>query len=628
MGRFRLLAVPWLVAAAACSQEVPIHAVQGPGSRSPYEGQWVVVRGVVTGVARNGFFLQGMEPDDDPRTSEGIFVYTGGTPPGVASPGALLRVRGRVEEYVPSGDPAAPPLTELVSPDVTLLSAQTPVPEPAALSTNLPHPGGLMEQLEPLEGMRVRVASLTVTAPTAGRLDEATASATSTGVFFGVVTGLPRPFREPGFPPFDPVPSGNPPRFDGNPEVLRVDTACLVGGAPVDLAVGAVVADLTGPLTVGSRRYTLCPEPGFRIAFQPAVPVPPPPPQAGQLVLASWNIHRFFDDQDDPARSEPVLSSEAFAFRLDKAARAVAQFLYLPQVLVLQEVESERVLTHLALRLGTLARASWGEDPAYEAVLGLPDSGGLRLGALVARGLRGVRVSLLAASSILQGARLTNPDGSSEPLFDRPPLHLTVELTAPGQPRRQVAVVAVHLRSLIGLLSTQPGTNGWPTEGARVRAKRAKQGEELARWVDSFQRQNPTTPLILLGDYNAFEFPDGVVDLLGTVAGAPAPPEAVVLPTQDLLDPDLVVATALEPPAQRYSYVYDGSAQALDHALISRSLLDAGWRWELFRPRIAADFPDSARNQASPYRLSDHDPLLLVLEPPRAPRLVRGPLRR
>jgi len=44
--------------------------------------------------------------------------------------------------------------------------------------------GHRVEQLERLEGMRVAVTSLTVTGPTQGNINEANATATSTGAFY------------------------------------------------------------------------------------------------------------------------------------------------------------------------------------------------------------------------------------------------------------------------------------------------------------------------------------------------------------------------------------------------------------------------------------------------------------
>jgi len=622
---FRRSALFALLFAAAVGAEVlPIHQVQGPEPRSRYEGQRVTVRGVVTGVTAAGFFLQETVPDQDPATSEGLYVYTG-SGPGVA-PGDLLEVEGTVVEYTPAADPVAPPLTELVSASWQRLARDYPLPSPVPLSLAFPDPGGGWEQLEAVEGMRVAVDQLVVTGPSLGRVDEPSASASSTGVFFGVVAGHPRPFREPGFPLWDDPPQGQPPRWDGNPELLRVNSTCLAGALPRDVAAGAVLRDLVGPLTFAFRRFTLCPEPDFSQAATPPLPAPPPEPAFGTLVVASWNLQRFYDHRDDPTSDEPVLTPEAWTRRKGKLVAAVREYLRFPQVLVLEEVESLEVLQELAQAIGQEASASLGQEVRYAALVSPgPNPAEPKVGMLVANVLRGVHLEVLEAAPILQEERLANPDGSQPPLFDRPPLFAHLAVRAWRRAPVELALVGVHLRSMNGLLSTAAGSNGWRSEGARVRAKRAAQGEALARWVDRFQQEHPQLPLLLLGDFNAFEVSDGVVDVLGTVAGAPAPAEEVVLPTQDLVQQDLRVLTRWEPLGQRYSYVYDGSAQALDHALVSQSLEERGVRVQVARPRLAADWPETLRQDPGPLRLSDHDPLLLLLDLPRTPlpRLLR-----
>ena len=63
--------------------EIRIRDIQGTGLQSPLEGRVLrdggFVVGIVTGFATNanGFYLQDPDPDNDPRTSEGIFVFTG-----------------------------------------------------------------------------------------------------------------------------------------------------------------------------------------------------------------------------------------------------------------------------------------------------------------------------------------------------------------------------------------------------------------------------------------------------------------------------------------------------------------------------------------------------------------------
>ena len=47
--------------------------------------------------------------------------------------------------------------------------------------------------------------TITITGATGGTISEPNASATTNGRFYGVVTGTPRPFREPGLEPEDAV---------------------------------------------------------------------------------------------------------------------------------------------------------------------------------------------------------------------------------------------------------------------------------------------------------------------------------------------------------------------------------------------------------------------------------------
>jgi predicted extracellular nuclease len=79
-----------------------IHDIQGAAHRSPLEGVNVTeVPGVVTAVRANGFWFEDPVPDADPRTSEGLFVFTS-TAPTVAVGDSVL-VSGTVSEFRPGG---------------------------------------------------------------------------------------------------------------------------------------------------------------------------------------------------------------------------------------------------------------------------------------------------------------------------------------------------------------------------------------------------------------------------------------------------------------------------------------------------------------------------------------------
>ncbi|HEU4388649.1 MAG TPA: lamin tail domain-containing protein, partial [Blastocatellia bacterium] len=192
---------------------VAIHDIQGSGNTSPLTGQVVATTGIVTGSRTNGFFLQtpDISVDADSNTSEGIFVFTGSAPPAAATIGNSVSVTGTVQEFKPSTDPNSPTATELgLSPVVTLLSSGNPLPVPITLTAADTNPAGPLEVLERFEGMRVHVDSLTVVAPTEGFVSEPNATSTSNGIFFGVITGVARPFREPGIERPDPPPAGSP----------------------------------------------------------------------------------------------------------------------------------------------------------------------------------------------------------------------------------------------------------------------------------------------------------------------------------------------------------------------------------------------------------------------------------
>ena len=77
----------------------PVHEVQGRSHRSPYEGRGVAVEGAVTMTRDSGFWLADEQPDDDPVTSEGLFVYTGDPP--TVRVAMRVRVTGVVSEYRP-----------------------------------------------------------------------------------------------------------------------------------------------------------------------------------------------------------------------------------------------------------------------------------------------------------------------------------------------------------------------------------------------------------------------------------------------------------------------------------------------------------------------------------------------
>lgn len=610
----------------------PIHDIQGPGAASPLSGS-VSTRGIVTGVKTNGFFIQ--EPDAsvdaDPLTSEGIFVFTSSAPPAPAMLGNLVQVTGTISEFIPSADPLQPPLTELTGASVVMISSGNPLPAAIPLSATFPDPAGAHDQLERLEGMRVSAASLTVVGPTLGNVNEPNATATSTGIFFGVITGVARPFREPGIQAPDPAPMGSIPpipRFDANPERIRVDSDGLVGGTLLDVRTGAVVTGLIGPLDFGFRNYTILPDPGSAPAVDNLNAITATPVTTAnnrELTVASYNLERFFDTVNDPGIGEPVLTAAAFNNRLNKASLGIRNFLKYPDILGVVEVENLTTLQALAARITSDALANSQPDPLYEAFLVEGnDVGGIDVGFLVKKAIVSGSTPRVSVTAVVQenaGELFVNPDSSTELLNDRPSLRLMAVVNHPSGASFPVTVIVNHLRSLNDVESTSSGSNGWATLGERVRAKRLKQAESLANVVQARQTADPNEHIILVGDFNAFEFNDGFGDSMNVIQGTPPPDNQTVVPGDgaDLVNPDLTNLFDTAPATERYSFVFDGNAQSLDHILINQALMANSVARRVEHPRINADFSETARNVAvssemNVERLADHDPIVGFFE--------------
>jgi predicted extracellular nuclease len=83
------------------------------------------------------------------------------------------------------------------------------------------------------------------------------------------------------------------------------------------------------------------------------------------------------------------------------------------------------------------------------------------------------------------------------------------------------------------------------------------------------------------------------------------------MPSPDLLDPDLTDLVDVIDAKQKYSYTFDGNAQAIDHIIISPALVNYVKGFGYLR--VNADYPESYRNDDTrPERYSDHDPAIAL----------------
>jgi predicted extracellular nuclease len=579
-----------------------IHDIQGNGSASPLVGTIQTTGGIVTATKNNGFFIQTPDAgaDADPNTSEGIFVFTSSAPPPAAVVGNSVAVTGTVQEFVPAAAPHQPPVTEmgLVTSTVVLSSGNT-LPTPTTITAAMTSPNN-MENLEFLEGMRVTVPQLIVCGPTGGNITEPSATVSSTGLFFGVLPGVPRPFREAGVDASLDLPVGAPvtvPRFDTNPERLRIDSDVQPGTTPIDVAAGTTVSNITGPLDYAFVTWTIYPDPGTPpvVGTQPT-PQPIPSSLNNEVSVASFNMERFFDTTDDPGTSDPILTSTAFNGRLAKASLIIRNVQRMPDVIGVEEMENLTTLQAVATKINNDAVAAMQPNPNYQAFLSEGnDVGGIDVGFLV----KSAKVSVVDVTQVGLSTMYMEPASGMALLNDRPPLVLRATVPNPnGGSPLPFTVIVNHLRSLNGVDD--------PTDGNRIRTKRREQALFLANYIQGRQAADPLEPIITVGDMNAFQVNDGYVDSIGIIKGTPAPADQVTLFGADVVNPDQVDLVDTLPLSERYSYTFDGNAQVLDHIIVNQAALRRLNRFHY--ARFDADYPvklyqDFARVE----RLSDHD---------------------
>lgn len=433
---------------------------------------------------------------------------------------------------------------------ITVVGSGQPVPDPVVVNGQFPGTDpGAVPDLERVEGMLVQINGIS-TGPTGnnGR--------------FPMRGGGERAFREPGirYPGLDGYPV-----WDGNPEVFWFDPDGL--GAPDNrLVAGGTLVTATALINGNSWGYLALP---LEYTLEGGVGLRPVrDKRADEITVASLNSLRL------------IFGSGGYGDRVKKTARYIQELMRFPDIIGFQEVGSKRVLDDLAVQLELLDNSM-----AYDAYLIAAD-GDIQTGFLVKKNL--------FSSATVTALGRDETYGSGARLHDRPPLLLEVQLNG-GQILR---VINLHLRSLNGIEGD---------DGDRVREKRYEQAVSVANMVQQLRDEN----LVLLGDFNAFEFTDGYVDVVNQIQGTNS--LGALFPLENIVQPPLRNLTLThQPPAEHYSYVFDGSAQMLDHCLANE--LPGFVARELAFARGNADQPEAYFDDYQVVnRASDHDGFVLFL---------------
>jgi uncharacterized protein len=585
-----------------------IEQIQGAAHLSPYAGKQVDgVEGIVTVVGPDGFWMQSATPDDDPATSEGVYVYTRGDV--AVSEGDAVSVDGVVQEFRPGGSGGNDNLTttEITSPDVTVSSQGNALPNPVVLGIDRTAPAQTIEQGDPgsveyagavfdpsvnaidfyesLEGMLVTVRDAQVVGPTAS---------------FGEIPVVP------GNLPADAAtrtPRGGA-LYSGydHPNAMRVqlDDALLPSGAMPQANVGdTLVGDTTGVVDYSFANFKLeVTEPPVvrsgglqREVTEAAAP--------DQLAVATFNVENL--DPSDPSS------------KFSRLAEQIVHNLRAPDVLALEEIQDDsgptddgtvtsgltvsRLEDAIVAAGGPRYDARW-VDPQDKTDGGQP--GGNIRSVLMFRTDRGLQFVDRPGADATTATEVVTVDGRSQltyspgridptnPAWNDSRKPLVGQFRWHGQ---DLFVIANHFSSKGG---DDPLFGRWQQPVRFSEAARHAQAQVERAFVDQLLGADPRAKVVVLGDLNDFEFSATADILVGSGSTA------------------LVDLPRTLPVNERYTYVFEGNSQVLDHILISQSLASspgAGVGPGAYEYDIVHTNSEFAEQD------SDHDPQVVRLRP-------------
>jgi hypothetical protein len=587
-----------------------LYEVQGSGASSPLAGQTVLTSGVITKLTTNGFFLQDLTGDGDPATSDGLFVFTSSAPSGV-SLGQLVQLSGTVTEFATGSGT----VTELTRPSgITVLgSGYSILPTPVSL----PVAGGL----ERYEGMLVTLAGpLTVnqnyfqarygqlTLSASGRLETPTNRVRpgAPAQAMAAENAARRIVLDDGSSAQNPSPTP----FTGPNGALRGgDTLVAITGV-IDYGPSTSATGAGAP-----SDYRILPLDNTSLTYAAANPRTAAPAGVdGDIKVASFNVLNFFTTFTDGTTAggetgqgcslDSVVSADncrgatsLAEFQRQRAKIVEALVAIDADVVGLMEIQNHgsvavrNLVNALNARVGA---GTWTVVPD-------PDTG---------TGTDAIKVAMIYKPSRLH--RVGAPASDPTAINDRPPLAQTFA-TANSE---RFTVIVNHLKSKGGCPSAGDADYAGNFDSGDGQgcwnARRVQQVNQLRAFVAQRQAASGSNDVVLIGDFNAYAQEDPIHQL--TSSG--------------------YVDQSGRFESLGYSYVFDGAAGRLDHAFTTVSLsakVTGTVHWhinadespahdynlEFKQPACATCAPDPYA--PSPYRSSDHDPVVLGLRLSKRP---------
>ena len=564
-----------------------IGEVQGESHESPLVGKEVVINNVVvTKTDKTGFYVQDKVSDNNPKTSDAVYVASKDK----VESGDLLKVQGTVkegymEEYsVKPGQTFKKPagsltVTQIINATITKLG-KADLPKALNISEKMPKDivdntptkynpeSEALDYWESQEGMRVEVTKPKVTGPQ----------------YKGDIYVLPGDYKG---QKLNNIGGVNLRPGVQNTEVLPI----TVGNKFVAKAKDYFNENITGVVTYKNKTYKIDP------SSVPAIQdgglkreVSKIYPSEDKLTIASYNIENFSANNKG--------HDETPEEKVDKIANSFIKEVHSPDIITLIEVQDNNGGVNdgtvdgvksgekLAQRIKSLG----GPDYKYTEIAPVDGKDGGKPGAniRVAYLYNPKRVTLIGKEKggSEEAARFVNGHLEKNPAridptsvhFEKVRKSLAAEFEFKGE---RIVVIANHLKSKLGddaiYGSNQPSVEN-------TKAKRIEEAKILNAFIKEGLRQNPNLKFVLTGDFNDFEFSDSVKTIVGN---------------------ELVNLMAEHEQGDRYSYFYRGSNQSLDNILISKNIKDK----VVFSPvHINASFMEEHG------RASDHDPVVVQID--------------
>ncbi len=637
--------LPWLAGAAlalagsaqAQTPVTPIHQIQGRGAAVTGSGPFTV-EAIVVGAYQTqgsgqlrGFFIQeeDADADDDPATSEGIFVFCSACPVPVQV-GDLVRVTGSASEFFGMSQ-----LSATTAASVTVLSSGNPLPTPAMIELPVPGvpTGDLATAQAVIDAYFEQFEGMLVTFPATLTVAEYFELARYGQVVLAA-DGRPRQFTDQNLPNANgfidhqidfarrtiildddnnvqnaAITGGDKPYFWPRPGLST--TNFFRGGDTITGLTGVLHWSFAGQS--GTDAWRIRPvEPAFSYAFTSANPRPAAPEVKGSQKIASFNVLNYFltiDVTSSNSVGDCGASQTLDCRGADSPSELERQREKLTQALLgldadvigLIELENTPGVEPLAAIVDDLNSA--GPDAYAYIDTGVVGSDAIKVGLIY----RTASVNPFGDHAVLSDPAFVNPFGADVDR-NRPAVAQTFEDRGSGT---RFTVVVNHLKSKgsgCGAGDDDTTTGQGNCNGTRTAAAGA-----LADWLANDPTGSGVSNILIIGDLNAYRNEDpitvlkdaGYVDLIDQFQGAAA-----------------------------YSYLFGGQLGYLDYALASPSLaarvVDVA-EWHINADEVPLfDYNDDIRDPGEatferessarelyapdPYRTSDHDPVIVGLD--------------